>query len=72
MSCGCVTICSQNDGAAGIIKDSKNGFFWRNGIIKEIIESQNNDFILNNTFETIQNYTKEKACKNYLDKIMSD
>ena len=72
MSCGCVTICSQNDGAAGIIKDSKNGFFWRNGIIKEIIESQNNDFILNNTFETIQNYTQEKACKNYLDKIMSD
>lgn len=69
MASGCITICTENDGAAGIIRDGENGYFWRDGIIKEIINSHNLQKILDNCFETIQNYTAQKAAVNYLCKI---
>ncbi len=68
MASGCVTVCTENDGAAGIIKDRENGYFWREGIIKEII-SADQQKILDNTYLAIQNYTAEKAALNYLDNL---
>lgn len=69
MSCGCITICSENEGVAGIIKDGENGFFWKEGILKQIIKSNKKNIILENTYNTILNYTQEMACCNYLNKI---
>lgn len=69
MASGCITVCTKNDGISGIIKDGENGFFWRDGIISEIINLKNQNFILNNAFDTMQNYTSEKACRNYLNNL---
>ena len=69
MASGCITICSENDGAAGIIKDGENGFFWREGIIKKIIDSENQNKILENTSSAVLNYTSEKAALNYLNNL---
>ena len=69
MASGCITICSENDGVAGIIKNGENGFFWRDGIIKDIIDSDSQNQILKNTYITIQNYTSQDACINYLNNL---
>ncbi len=69
MASGCITICSENDGAAGIIKDGENGYFWKDGIINEIVKSQNQNNILENSYNTILNYTSEKACLNYINNL---
>lgn len=69
MASGCITVCSENDGAAGIIKNGKNGFFWKDGIIGEIINSDNQNEILNSAYYTILNYTSDKACLNYLKNL---
>ena len=41
MASGCITVCTENDGIAGIIENNENGFFWKDGIIEEIINSHN-------------------------------
>ena len=69
MASGCITICSKNDGAAGIIKNGINGYFWESGIISKIINSSNQNEILAETYRTILNYTAEKAALNYLENI---
>ena len=69
MACGCITVCTENDGVAGIIKNGKNGFYWKDGIINEIINHKNKDEILANTYLTMQNYTLDKACANYLQNL---
>lgn len=71
MASGCITVCTENDGIAGIIRDGFNGYFWRNGIIEKILESNNQNEILQNAYETILNYTKDKACLNYLQEIIN-
>ena len=70
MASGCITVCTENDGIAGIIENNQNGFFWKDGIIEEIINSHNQQEILNNSYKTILNYTAEKAAKNYLNSLM--
>jgi len=67
MASGCITICTENDGIAGIIKNRENGFFWKNGIIKEIINSSNQQNILDNAYVTVKNYTAKQAAQNYLN-----
>ena len=69
MASGCITVCTANDGIAGIIQNGINGYFWREGIIKQIYESENQNEILQNSYETILNYTEENACLNYLREI---
>lgn len=69
MSCGCITICSENEAIAGIIQNGINGYFWEDGIINKILNSKNNNKILEETYNTILNYTQTKACNHYLDMI---
>lgn len=71
MASGCITICQKNDGISGIIKDKENGYFWEDGIIEKIINSKNQNKILENCFNTIQNYTSNTACLNYLKKALA-
>lgn len=69
MASGCITVCTENDGAAGIIRNRENGYFWKDGIINEIINSNNQQQILDKCFETIQEYTAQKAAANYLENL---
>ena len=66
MASGCITVCQENDGISGIIKDSENGYFWQDGIIEKIINSENQNAILENSFQTLKNYTSTGACESYL------
>ncbi len=69
MASGCITVCTERDGVCGIIKDGENGYFWKAGIIDNIINFKNQNEILKNTYSTILNYTSEKACINYLNNL---
>ena len=70
MASGCITVGLENDGIDGIIKDGENGYLCNLDNIKEtiqtIIASNNQNEILANSYNTIKNYTKINACKNYL------
>lgn len=73
MASGCITVGLKGDGIDGIIKDSENGYLCDldniTGVIEKIINSDDQNMILENSFNTILNYTKEKACLNYLNNI---
>lgn len=75
MASGCITVCTKNDGIDGIIKDGFNGFTTEVNVddikdtLQKIINSQNKNEILNNTYNTILEYTLEKAAENYLKNI---
>lgn len=73
MASGCVTVGLKGDGIDGIIKNSENGYLCElNNIeetLSEIIHNDNSE-VLEKSFITIQNYTNEKACQNYLDNII--
>ena len=66
MASGCITVCRKDDGVSGIIKHGENGYFWEDGIIEKIINSKNQNKILENSYQTLKNYTSLGACKNYL------
>ena len=69
MASGCITVCRKDDGVSGIIKNGENGYFWEDGIIEKIINSENQNKILENSYQTLKNYTSLGACKNYLFNI---
>ena len=69
MASGCITVCRKDDGVSGIIKNGENGYFWEDGIIEKIINSENQNKILENSYQTLKNYTSLGACKNYLHNI---
>ena len=72
MENGCVTVCTKNDGIDGIIIDGENGFLTEptpEGIKKTLIRIKNFetlDKIVENSLETIKNYTPEICADNYL------
>ena len=78
MASGCITVCTEDDGISGIINDGENGFLVKpdvESIRKIILKIQNltaNDIqtILQNTFDTISQYTSEKVAENYLSEAM--
>lgn len=72
MASGCVTVCLKYDGIDGIIQDGINGYLVETNNMQETIEkicSYDNTDLLENSYQTIQQYTKEKACLNYLRNI---
>jgi len=75
MANGCVTVCTKNDGIDGIIKDGENGFLTLPTVeeIKETLlrikDFETLDKIVENSFETVKNYTPEICAKNYLKNI---
>jgi len=73
MATGCITVCLKNDGIDGIIQDGVNGYLCKLDniceVICRIINSYNQNQILENSYSTILNYTNEKACKNYIDNL---
>ena len=72
MACGCITIGLENDGIDGILKNGENGYLCNLDNIKETIEniilSNTQNQILENSYKTIKNYTNKNAGINYLEK----
>lgn len=74
MASGCVTVCTKNDGIDGIIKDGENGFLTGptvEGIKETLLRIKDYDLekIIQNSLETVKEYTPEICAKNYLDNI---
>lgn len=69
MASGCITVGLKNDGIDGIIQDGVNGFLCeKDGVektVERILKSDNFDEILENSYNTILNYTTDAAAKNY-------
>ncbi len=78
MASGCITVCAENDGVAGIIKNKVNGFCVKpekEEIKKLILNIKNideNDIknLINNTYETICRYTQTKCANEYLQHLI--
>lgn len=74
MASGCVTVGLKNDGIDGIIVSGQNGYLTDLDSIKETlcqILENNQNFILQNSHQTIQNFTKEYVAQNYLKEMQS-
>lgn len=75
MASGCITVCTKNDGIDGIIKDGENGFLCEQTTesIKEVLLRIKNDEsiikIIENSLETIKEYSSEACARNYLTKL---
>ena len=79
MAQGCITICTKNDGIAGIIKDGENGFLVEpktDEIKNLLIKIQNLDKniiekIKISSINTVKNFTSKKCAENYLQQILN-
>ena len=73
MASGCITVCSKNDAVDGIIKDGINGFLCEDVeiILQKIINFPDKNFILENTFATIKNFTAIKTAENYINYLVT-
>lgn len=73
MASGCITVCSKNDAVDGIIKDGINGFLCEDveNILQKIINFPDKNFILENTFATIKNFTAIKTAENYINYLVT-
>ena len=73
MASGCITVGLKGDGIDGIIKHGENGYLCTKDNIKslleEIINSNNQNLILENCCNTINSCTKENAALNYLNHL---
>ena len=69
MASGCITVCSKNDGIDGIIQDGINGFLCDDveECLTRILLFNDKNFILDNTFATISNFTARKTAENYIN-----
>lgn len=76
MASGCITICTQNDGIDGIIKDGENGFLTKPSpaeiqiTLLKIINASNLTEIQRNSFDTINSYTAEICADMYLHEVL--
>ncbi|MCI1273470.1 MAG: glycosyltransferase family 4 protein [Clostridiaceae bacterium] len=78
MASGCITIGTKGTGIDGIVKNNENGFLINPTVtdIKNILNTIKNmdknalKLLQENSFQTIQNYTKEKCCNEYLQQIL--
>ncbi len=77
LSKGCITVCTENSGVDGIIKDDINGFLTRpdkNDIIKtinKIKNLKNPEIIMKNALDTAISLERTKMAQNYLNIIQN-
>ena len=71
MASGCITVCSKGDGIDGIIKDSSNGFLCDDveEVLERIMNFEDKNWILENSYNTIRNYTDLIVANHYLKNI---
>lgn len=72
MACGCIVVCTKNDGIDGIIIDGFNGFLTEPSAqeiaktINKIKSCQNLEEIRKNSIETAKKYNAQACADNYL------
>lgn len=80
MAKGCIVIGAKNNGIDGVIKNKINGYLCEpndyielNQIIRDIVTLSEEDLksLIKSNYNTIVNYTLEKAARNYESSIMS-
>lgn len=75
MASGCITVCSENDGIDGIIKDNENGFLTKPSVegikctLLKIKNSNNKRKIIENSNKTLNEYSNESCAQFYLKNI---
>lgn len=77
MASGCITVCTQDDGISGIIKNEENGFLVKPNAddIKSLLlkiknlDSETINKIRLNSYNTIKNMTSPNCANNYLQQI---
>ncbi len=69
MASGCIAVCSKNDAIDGIIQDGINGFLCENveETLDKILNSENKHLILENSYNTIKNFTSKKTAESYIN-----
>lgn len=77
MACGCITICTKNDGIDGIIEDSQNGFLTEPNVegikstllrIKKLAENPENIYkIRENAYRTLKEFSFRNCAEKYLE-----
>jgi glycosyltransferase involved in cell wall biosynthesis len=78
MSQGCITICTENDGIDGIIKDGENGFLTEPTVegIKKVLERikkldpNERKLLVQNAISTVQKLTPSQCANDYLQKLL--
>jgi len=76
MASGCITVCTNNDGVDGIIKDSENGFLTEptaEGIKETLLRIKNFEHkqtLIENSINTVKSYTAEICAQNYLKDLI--
>ncbi len=77
MASGCIAVCTKGDGIDGIIKDGINGFLTLPDVsdiencFKRILEFAPKSDILENSYNTILNYTSDKTAEDYLKSALN-
>lgn len=77
MARGCITICSEDSGMAGFIKDGFNGFLCKRDkqalvdLINKIKKLENPEYIIQNSLDTAISMDKLKMSENYLKLIQN-
>lgn len=77
MASGCITICSENDGIDGIIKNDYNGFTIKPDVeyidakfmIIKALGNETLEEIRKNSLETVKQYTQNLCSERYLEQI---
>ncbi len=77
MANGCITVCTENDGIAGIIKNGENGFLIKPNVedianlLKQISSTNQETLkaIRYNSFTTIKEITSRRCADEYLQQI---
>lgn len=80
MAMGCITVCTENDGVDGIIKDGINGFLTKPNVssiretIEKIISLDEGQIynILQNCYNTVIDYNSTTCADNYLKNILKN
>lgn len=69
LASGCITVCSKNDGIDGIIQDGINGFLCEDVevVLDRILNFENKNLILENSYKTALNFTSQKVAENYIN-----
>ncbi len=78
MGCGCITVCTKNDGIDGIIKDGENGFLTEPTVssIKFVLQKIQNlsheeiENVLQNCYNTAKTYNSLNCADKYIQNLL--
>lgn len=78
IGCGCITVCTKNDGISGIIKDNQNGFLTEPTVssIKSVLQkiqhlsNEEMENVLQNCYNTAKTYNSLNCADKYIQNLL--